>query len=151
MTNLTALEKAAREAVKVAPGEWVGGAPWPSDWVVAPNTKIGGHFHVADIRGWGYFTGHGDGGLGLPDDVALAHQGVLAKHVALANPSAILDLIQRVKEAEGALEPFAEIIDLAGDATGLERLRNARSMTSLAMFEAARLALSRRSGDTHRG
>jgi hypothetical protein len=85
--------------------------PWkhgnPTGWIWCASAK-GGDRHVADIRGWGYFTGGGHGALGLSGDEALAHQ------------KAVGDLI-----VEGLNSLPTLLDDLAGAQGDIERLREA--------------------------
>lgn len=70
-------------ATKFTPGPWKVGY-LKRDVGVAENTKIGGYMKLFDIRGWGYLTGGGYGGLGLPPKDASAIQEANANLIAAA-------------------------------------------------------------------
>lgn len=79
--------------------EGVQGGPWKLDkfacYVWAPSEK-GGDFplmdelgekgRVAELRGWGYYTGKGHGALGLDPDEAARRQRLTGEHVARLDP-----------------------------------------------------------------
>lgn len=67
---------------KHTPGPWRVGYRALS--IYAENAKIGGEAKLFDVRGWGYLTGNGHGGLGLPDAEAIAIQTANANLAAAA-------------------------------------------------------------------
>jgi len=54
---------------------YLNGAMW-----ICGTDEFGGSCHVADIRGWGYLTGHGEA-LALPSDVAFQAQKKTAQWI----------------------------------------------------------------------
>lgn len=66
------------------PGPWV--VEEPTLWIVATNVPKG-RMHVADIRGWGYLTGKGDGALGMSYDDAFEIQKANAAFIVKAGNS----------------------------------------------------------------
>ena len=80
-----------------------------------------GVFNVADVRGWGYFTGKGHGALGLNEDEAVQIQTANA-HLIAAAP-----------EMLEALEAMLEATELIN--TGI-RLEEAEQKTILAIKKA---------------
>lgn len=48
------------------------------------NVKLGGYAKLFDVRGWGYLTGHGHGGLGLSQDEAVSTQEAMAEFAVRA-------------------------------------------------------------------
>lgn len=102
------LEKAQKH---LAPGKW--SAHNYSTWINAPGLK-GDDTHVADVRGWGYLTGHGHGALKLGDDEALAQQaawGELIVAAVNALPSCLDQLEQSQREVERLGKPFTMLVD----------------------------------------
>jgi hypothetical protein len=79
------------------PGPWAVG--YRAIDVVCVNAKCGGTAKLFDVRGWGYLTGTGHGGLGLPDDEAYEIQKANAR-LAAAAP----DLVAAATFAKAALE-----------------------------------------------
>lgn len=67
---------------KGTPGPWHVG--YGITGIGCTNAKIGGHAKLFDVRGWGYFTGDGHGGLGLSYEEAMAIQKANACLVAAA-------------------------------------------------------------------
>lgn len=112
--DLDALEKLADEATCRTDG-----GEWKSDdygirQIWAKSLK-GGNAHIADVRGWGYFTGMGHGALGLTEDEGIEAQRQIGQFIAATNPATIKALIAELKEARRLMEPFAvyyEINDL---------------------------------------
>ena len=93
------------------PGPWRLGHRGMS--VDAENAKIGGAAKLFDVRGWGYLTGRGHGGLALSDDEARAIQiangtlAALAPEMAdalRAQAAEIATLRARVAISEDALD-----------------------------------------------
>lgn len=86
------------EAAHLTPLPWKHGNP--TGWIWCPSAK-GGDRHVADIRGWGYFTGEGFGALGLSGDEALTHQRAVGDLICAAVNSlgALLDERDRLRAA----------------------------------------------------
>lgn len=78
--------------------------PWKThdagSWIVSANIKIGGEAHVADVRGWGYLTGGGHGGLRIPAEKAAPIQDDLKAYIVTA-ANAYPDLRAALKGAEG--------------------------------------------------
>jgi hypothetical protein len=96
--------------------EGVQGGPWKLDkfacYVWAPSEKggdfplmdeLGENGRVAELRGWGYYTGKGHGALGLDPDDARNRQRLTGEHVARLDPRTVASLIARVEAAESAL------------------------------------------------
>lgn len=100
-------------------------APWTTvaDYgqIYAPSEK-GGETHIVDVRGWGYFTGRGEGGLALGEKEAIARQVAMRDFIVTARnhlPALLADydavvaerdaLVGRVAELENALRPFAKV------------------------------------------
>lgn len=93
--------RAKLEAI-IAGCEGVQGGPWKLDafacYVWAPSAK-GGDFplmdelgekgRVAELRGWGYYTGNGHGALALPADEARERQRLTGEHVARLDPQTV--------------------------------------------------------------
>ena len=82
---------------KHTPGPWGTDARFMS--IVTTNVKIGGPAKLFDVRGWGYLTGMGHGGLGLDPDAAYEIQKANARLASaapdlLAALKAILDSIE---------------------------------------------------------
>lgn len=73
----------------VFPGDWQQG---DSGFIWSESLK-GGDCHVADVRGWGYLTGKGEGALGLSPDTASRIQ-----HEVGALLSAAPDLYEALSE-----------------------------------------------------
>lgn len=67
---------------KGTPGPWHVG--YGITDIGCTNAKIGGHAKLFDVRGWGYLTGNGHGGLGLSYEEAMAIQKANACLVAAA-------------------------------------------------------------------
>lgn len=104
--DLDALEKLANEAtIRTDGGEWKSD-DYGIRQIWAKSLK-GGNAHIADVRGWGYFTGMGHGALGLTEDEGIEAQRQIGQFIAAANPATIKALIAELKEARAALEPFA--------------------------------------------
>lgn len=68
--------------VKHTPGPWQVGYNFMD--VGCVNAKIGGHAKLFDVRGWGYLTGNGHGGLGMNPDHAFEVQKANARLAAAA-------------------------------------------------------------------
>lgn len=68
---------------KFTKGPWVVGY-LKSDVGVADDGKTGGYAKLFDVRGWGYLTGKGHGGLGLSEGEASAIQDANAHLIAAA-------------------------------------------------------------------
>lgn len=105
--DLDALEKLADEATCRTDG-----GEWKSDdygirQIWAKSLK-GGNAHIADVRGWGYFTGMGHGALGLTEDEGIEAQRQIGQFIAAANPANIKALIAELKEARGLLANIHE-------------------------------------------
>ena len=96
MTN-DELEAVRARAEAAHPGPWTHGNP--TSWIWGPSEK-GGVTHVADIRGWGYLTGHGHGALALSQEEALARQAATGAFIAHARTDipALLDEVERLRE-----------------------------------------------------
>lgn len=89
--------------------EGVQGGPWQLDkfacYVWAPSEK-GGDFPVMDepgqngrvveLRGWGYYTGHGHGALGLPAEEAKRRQRLTGEHVARLDPQTVSSIVSEL-------------------------------------------------------
>lgn len=109
--DLDALEKLADEATFRTDG-----GEWKSDdygirQIWAKSLK-GGNAHVADVRGWGYFTGMGHGALGLTEDEGIEAQRQIGQFIAAANPATIKALIAELREARGLLDDLVcEVFD----------------------------------------
>lgn len=100
--DLDALEKLADEATTRTDG-----GEWKSDdygirqiWA---NSLKGGNAHIADVRGWGYFTGVGHGALGLTEDEGIEAQRQIGQFIATADPATVKALIAELKEARALL------------------------------------------------
>lgn len=63
-----------------SPGPWYVG--YSARQVMASDSR--GSFPICDIRGWGHFTGHGHGALGLKSEEAIAIQEANARLIAAA-------------------------------------------------------------------
>ena len=76
--------------------------PWRIDLrctrIVATNAKIGGDATLFDVRGWGYLTGHGHGGLAMSEIEAIKVQMANAT-LAAAAP----DLAEALRETQSLL------------------------------------------------
>lgn len=68
---------------KFTPGPWVVGY-LKGDVGVADDGKTGGYAKLFDVRGWGYLTGKGHGGLGLSEGEARVIQDANAHLIAAA-------------------------------------------------------------------
>ena len=84
--------------------------PHSRGWIEIDHPERGWS-HIADVRGWGFLTGKGDGALGLPEDEALEMQ----KSFGVALVAAWNARIDAAKVAEFAdsmepLEPEFEAI-----------------------------------------
>lgn len=89
--------------------EGVQGGPWKLDkfacYVWAPSEK-GGDFplmddiaengRVAELRGWGYYTGRGHGALGLLTDDAKNRQRLTGEHVARLDPETVRSIVSEL-------------------------------------------------------
>lgn len=75
--------------------------------ITCENVKIGGPAKVFDVRGWGYLTGKGHGGLGLSEDEALAIQ--------TANTTLIVTLVNNLPSILSALRGREECTWSADD------------------------------------
>lgn len=69
------------------------------------NVKLGGYAKLFDVRGWGYLTGHGHGGLGLSADDAAKIQMDYAAYVVKAVNSHDA-LVKSLKEMKRVLFPI---------------------------------------------
>jgi hypothetical protein len=95
------------------------GGPWKLDkfaaYIWAPSEK-GGDFpvmddpaengRVAQMRGWGYYTGNGRGALGLPPEEAGMRQKLTGEHVARLDPATVSSIISELldlRAKQGAL------------------------------------------------
>lgn len=67
---------------KHTPGPWKVG--YRAIDVGCENAKIGGYTKLFDVRGWGYLTGNGHGGLNLPTEEAFEIQKASAHLIAAA-------------------------------------------------------------------
>ncbi|MDR6430988.1 hypothetical protein [Brucella pseudogrignonensis] len=77
-------EQAQRAGAPIfTPGPWAVGYNH-YDVGVKDNAKTGGYTKLFDVRGWGYLTGTGHGGLGLKEDEAIAIQNANACLAAAA-------------------------------------------------------------------
>lgn len=99
-TNDAVSDERLREIISGCEG--VQGGPWQLDafacYVWAPSEK-GGDFplmdelgekgRVAELRGWGYYTGHGHGALGLDPDEGKRRQKLTGEHVARLDPATV--------------------------------------------------------------
>lgn len=101
MTNLQEIEARAEAA---HPGPW----KHYSGMIQGPNEKIGGEMRVADVRGWGYFTGRGHGGLALSDEEAIARQEAIGEFIAHARQDIPLLLSELRKLDEMLTDTCAE-------------------------------------------
>jgi hypothetical protein len=108
--------------------------PWEVDkftyWITASNVAKG-PMHVADIRGWGYLTGKGDGALGMEYDAAVEVQKANARLIAAAPD--MLDALRNVQKliAEAAMTGFNY-----KDGDWPERLFASQQVTSAAIESA---------------
>lgn len=82
---------------KATPGEWIDSDGY-GDMIFAPSEK-GGTFIVAQVRGWGYFTGNGSGGMGMSDTDAMEQQNYNAGFIAACHNAMpeLLDEIERLR------------------------------------------------------
>lgn len=87
---------ATTNTVKHTPGPWAVG--YRAVDVVCTNVKIGGPAKLFDVRGWGYLTGNGHGGLGLDDETAYEIQKANAA-LAAAAPDLLACLIETLEIA----------------------------------------------------
>lgn len=60
------------------------GSPWPKTWLMSATAAKGDQVHVADLRGWGYLTGTGQGALGLSEAEGIAVQDAMGRVMAAA-------------------------------------------------------------------
>lgn len=100
------------------PGPWTVG--YRAIDVGCENAKAGGYAKLFDVRGWGYLTGHGHGGLGLDAESAYAIQQANARLIAaapelLAVAHEAFDFLGGVDDA-GAIR--AKLIDAIAKAEG---------------------------------
>jgi hypothetical protein len=110
------------KVIEIAAGtEGVQGGPWKLDkfacYIWAPSEKGGDfplmdepgeHGRVAELRGWGYYTGNGHGALGLHPDEAKNRQRLTGEHVARLDPATVKELCRLALigiEAEQAYRP----------------------------------------------
>ena len=91
--------------------EGVQGGPWKLDkfacYIWAPSEK-GGDFplmdelgekgKVAELRGWGYYTGNGQGALGLDPHEAQRRQRLTGEHVARLDPETVRSIVTELLE-----------------------------------------------------
>ncbi len=92
----------SREDLKrLCEGATAGPWSWQYDKIFAPSER-GGSFNVADVRGWGFFTGNGHGGLALPEKEAVARQDANAAFIAAAR-TALPALLAEVERLEAEL------------------------------------------------
>lgn len=71
--------------------------------IVCVNARIGGEAKLFDVRGWGYLTGTGHGGLGLDNVTAYEIQKANARLVAAAP-----ELLAALKDLVGICRVGAE-------------------------------------------
>lgn len=135
--EIEALERGLDEATR---------GPWKSDktglYIWAPSAKGEGPFPIADagghdamiarMRGWGYYTGRGAGGLALSADGAVAKQRADLDHIARCDPDTIRRLLARLRVAEsrqnaGAVQakPLYLAKDIAEAVMGAEEVETA--------------------------
>lgn len=97
--DLDALENLADEAtIRTDGGEWKSD-DYGIRRIWAKSLK-GGNAHIADVRGWGYFTGMGHGALGLTDEEGIEAQRQIGQFIAAANPATIKALIAEVRSLQ---------------------------------------------------
>lgn len=143
--DLDALEKLADEATSRTDG-----GQWKSDdygirQIWAASLK-GGNAHIADVRGWGYFTGMGHGALGLTEDEGIEAQRQIGQFIAAANPAIIKAMIAELKEARALLVPFARRAAYWEQINGSGGSDRAETTHAIGDFRAAR-AFLRRNGE----
>jgi hypothetical protein len=95
------------------PGPWTGDPHGGFIWAAS---EKGGSFTVGEVMGWGYFTGHGHGALGLSNDEAekrqRANQALLAAAPALAAEVVRLrEENERLRNTVGAQETSIAAVD----------------------------------------
>lgn len=83
-------------------------AATPGPWLVVGPTDcvMAGYMHVAQVRGWGWLTGHGSDGPRLTDYEALQVQKANARLIA-ATPD-LIDEVLRLRAKVDALEEALE-------------------------------------------
>jgi len=156
MPEIMKLAREMREGL-----EGVTDGPWSFERMIGAvgcvNAKIGGFAKLFDVRGWGYFTGSGHGGLGLPDATASKIHDANGRHVARCSPDNIrilLDHIEaqvadrvscqaRVEELERALRTmtyraFADKYDMATADRILDSGEWPEQFTDIALYDAVR-------------
>lgn len=118
--DLDALEKLADEATaRTVGGEWTHDE-YGVRQIWAKSIK-GGDTHIADVRGWGYFTGMGHGALGLTEDEGIEAQRQIGQFIAAANPATIKALIAELKEARAFAAEEIAFAFCAGFNDAIER------------------------------
>jgi len=96
----TLSERLIREIIEGCEGAQ--GGPWKLDkfacYVWAPSEKggdfplmdeLGGNERVAEMRGWGYYTGNGHGALALSPAEAKNRQRMTGEHIARLDPATV--------------------------------------------------------------
>ena len=90
---------------------------------------------IAQIRGWGYLTGKGSGGMGLSDEEAYSIQEANARLIAAAPE--MYELLKEIKEQSGIQ------CDMDCDKTGKAISRKCRIYLSLDLYNKIRPLLER--------
>lgn len=120
--------------LEIAAGtEGVQGGPWKLDkfacYIWAPSEKGGDfplmdepgeHGRVAELRGWGYYTGNGHGALGLHPDEAKNRQRLTGEHVARLDPATVKKLCRLALIGIEAEREPSRATDTAGEDDGVE-------------------------------